>query len=123
MSLTTNKLESSLNLHVLEKYCEARLRDEINLYGSRRLSASDEVKSFLDRSTKYVTLVKNSPSAIGVDIPCDTDSYCGICRVGRRRKNEGVLEHGFIKYLIDQTEFLREEIKVKNKIIYHLLKL
>ena len=110
-------------MHVLEKYCQTRLRDEINRYGSRNLSASDEVKSFLDRSTNYVTLVKNSPSAIGVDIPCDTDRYCGICRVGRRRKNEGVLEHCFMKYLIDQTEFLREEIKVKNKIIYPLLKL
>ena len=27
------------------------------------------------------------------------------------------MEHGFIKYLIDQIEFLREEIKEKNKII------
>ena len=34
-----------------------------------------------------------------------------------------ILERGFIKYLINQTEFLREEIKAKIKIIDHLLKL
>lgn len=28
-----------------------------------------------------------------------------------------LLEHGYIKYLIDRTEFKREEIKAKNKII------
>lgn len=33
------------------------------------------------------------------------------------------MEHGFIKYLMDQTEFMREEIKVKNKIIDHLFAL
>ena len=33
------------------------------------------------------------------------------------------MEHGFIKYLIDQTEFLREEIKAKNEIIDHLFTL
>ena len=45
-----------------------------------------------------------------IDIQFDTDICCGNCREGRR-------EHGFIKYLIDQTQFLREEIKAKNKII------
>ena len=33
------------------------------------------------------------------------------------------MEYGFIKYLIDQPEFLREEIKAKNKIIDHLFTL
>ena len=33
------------------------------------------------------------------------------------------MEHGFIKYLIDQIEFLREEIKEKNKTIDHLFTL
>ena len=33
------------------------------------------------------------------------------------------MEHGFIKYLIDQPEFLRKEIKAKNKIIDHLFTL
>ena len=32
-------------------------------------------------------------------------------------------EKGLIKYLIDQIEFLREEIKAKNKIIDHLFTL
>ena len=33
------------------------------------------------------------------------------------------MEHGLIKYLIDQIEILREEIKAKNKIIDLLLML
>ena len=33
------------------------------------------------------------------------------------------MENGFIKYLIDQIEFLREEIKAKNKIINNLFTL
>ena len=33
------------------------------------------------------------------------------------------MEHGFIKYLIDQIEFLRKEIIEKNKIIDHLFTL
>ena len=38
-------------------------------------------------------------------------------------KNNDVFEKGFIKYLIDQIEFLREQIKAKNKIIDHLFTL
>ena len=34
-----------------------------------------------------------------IDIQFDTDICCGNCREGRR-------EHGFIKYLIDQTQFV-----------------
>ena len=47
----------------------------------------------------------------------DKNICCGNCREGRRAKSNEVLKHGFIKYLIDQIEFLREEIKAKNKII------
>ena len=38
-------------------------------------------------------------------------------------KSNEVFEKGFIKYLTDQIEFLREQIKAKNKIIDHLFTL
>ena len=38
-------------------------------------------------------------------------------------KSNDVFEKGFIKYLIDQIEFLREQTKAKNKIIDHLFTL
>ena len=40
-----------------------------------------------------------------------------------REKSNEFLEHGLVKYLIDQIEFLREEINSKNKIIDHLFTL
>ena len=105
MSLITNKLKSSLDLHDLEqfieKYCEARQRDGIKRYDSNNLSASEEVQSSLNRSTKYGTF-KNSPSsAFYIDIDTQFDKYicCVNCREGRRGKSNGVLEHSFIKYL------------------------
>ena len=55
-----------------------------------------------------------------IDTQFDKDICCGNCREGRRGKSNEVLEHGFIKYLIDQIECLREEIKAKNKIIDRL---
>ena len=51
------------------------------------------------------------------------DIYCGNWRGGGREKSNGVLNHVFIKYVIDQTKFLREGIQVKNKIIDHLFTL
>ena len=84
----------------------------MNHHDSKNLSAIDEVQSSLDRKTKYVQ------SFIWViDSQFDKDIYCVTCREGCRGKNNGVLEHGFIKYLIYQTESLRGEIKAKNKII------
>ena len=67
MSLITNKLESSLDLHDLEKfidkkYCETRQRDETNRCDSNNLSASEGVQSSLNRTTKYGTF-KNLPSS------------------------------------------------------------
>ena len=59
MSFITNKLESSLDLHDLEKlidkkYCETRQQDgRINRCDSSNLSPSEEVQSSLNRSTKY----------------------------------------------------------------------
>ena len=49
--------------------------------------------------------------------------YYGNCRGGGREKSNGVLNHVFIKYVIDQRKFLREGIEVKNKIIDHLFTL
>ena len=51
------------------------------------------------------------------------DIYYGNWRGGGREKSNGVLNHVFIKYVIDQTKFLREGIEVKNKIIDHLFTL
>ena len=60
MSLFTNKLESSLDLHDLEKfidekYCETRQRDGNHRCDISNLSACKEVQSSLNRSTKYGT--------------------------------------------------------------------
>ena len=120
MSLITRKLKASLDLHD-KKYCETRQRYGINCYESTNLSISEEIQSSLNRSTKYGTF-KNSPSlAFYMDINThfDKDICCGNCREGRREKNNEFLEQGFIKYLIDQIEFLREEIETKTKIIDH----
>ena len=38
-----------------------------------------------------------------------------ILFVGIVEKVVGTLEHGFLKYIIDKTEFLREDIKAKKK--------
>ena len=51
------------------------------------------------------------------------DIYYGNWRGGGREKSNSVLNHVFIKYVIDQTKFLREGIEVKNKIIDHLFTL
>ena len=51
------------------------------------------------------------------------DIYYGNWRGGGREKSNGVLNHVFIKYVIDQAKFLREGIEVKNKIIDHLFTL
>ena len=51
------------------------------------------------------------------------DIYYGNWRGGGREKSNGVLNHVFIKYVIDQTKFLREGIEVKNTIIDHLFTL
>ena len=130
MSLITNKLESSLDLHDLEqfidkKYCETRQRDETNCCGGNNLSASEEVQSSLNRSTKYGTF-ENSPFSsfyMDIDPRFDKDICCGNCRKGRREKSIEFLEHGFIKYLIYQIEFLMEKVKEKNKVIDHLFTL
>lgn len=52
-----------------------------------------------------------------MDIDTQFDKYicCAKCRERHRRKRNGVLGHGFMKYLIDQAEFLREETKPKKK--------
>ena len=60
MSLITNKLESSLDLHDLEqfidkKYCETRQRYRINCYNSNNLGGSKEIQPSLNRSIKYGT--------------------------------------------------------------------
>ena len=59
-----------------------------------------------------------------IDTQFDKDICCGNwSEKSNREKSNEFLEHGFIKYLIDQPEFLREEIKAKNKIIDHLFTL
>ena len=130
MSLITNKLEFSLDLHDLEKfidkkYSKTRQRDGINRCDISNLSVSEEVQSSLNRSTKYGTF-ENSPSSafyMDIDNQFDKDICCGNCREGPRGKSCEILEKGFIKYLTDQIEFLREEIKAKNKMIDHLFTL
>ena len=100
-----------------KKYCETRKRDMTNYCDSIDLSASEEVESSPNRSTKYGTF-ENSPSSafyVDIDTQFDKDICCENCRESRRGKSYEILEHGFIKYLIDQIEFLREEIKAKNK--------
>ena len=69
MSLITNKSEPSLDMHNLEKfidekYCETRQRHGINHCDSSNLSASEEVQSSLNRSTKYGTFENSSSSFI-----------------------------------------------------------
>ena len=127
MSLISNKLESSLDLYDIEheKYSETRQWDGINCYDSNNLSASEEVKSSLNHSTKYGTFENSPYSAFYMDIDTQFGKYicCGNCREDLRRKSNKMLEHGFTKYLINQIQFLREEIKAKNKIIDHLLTL
>ena len=54
-----------------------------------------------------------------IDTQFDKDLCCGNCR----EKSSEFLEHGLVKYLIDQVEFLREEINAKNKIIDNLFTL
>ena len=128
MSLITNKLESSLDLHHLEQfidknYCETRQRDRINYYNSNNLGASEEIQSSLNRSTKYGTF-EHSPSNMDIDTQFDKNLCCGNGRKkSNREKRNEFLEHGLAKYLTDQIEFLREEIKAKNKIIDHLFTL
>ena len=73
MSLFTNKLESSLGLHDLEtfideKYCETRQRDGNHPCDISNLSASKEVQSSLNRSTKYGTFENLPSSAFYMDI-------------------------------------------------------
>ena len=58
-----------------------------------------------------------------IDTLFDKDICCRNCKQGCSGKSNEVLERGFIKYLVDQIEFLREEIKAKNKIIDHLFTL
>ena len=58
-----------------------------------------------------------------MDKQSDKDICCGNYREGLRGKSNEVLEKGFIKYRIDRIEFLREEIKAKNKIIGRLFTL
>ena len=53
----------------------------------------------------------------------DKGIFRGNCREDCRGKSNGFLEHGFMKYPIDQTNFLREEIEANNKIINHLFTL
>ena len=130
MTIVTNKLECSLDLHDLEKfidkkYCEIRKRDGTNRCDSSNLSTSEEVQSPPNRNTKHGTF-ENSPSSafyMDIDDQFDKDICCGNCREGRRGKSNEILKKGIIKYLIDQMEFLREEIRAKNKIINHLFTL
>ena len=74
---------------------------------------------------KYGTFGNSHSSAfyMAIDTQFDKDVCCGNCREGRQRKSSGTLEHVVINYLIEETEFLREEIKVKNKIIDYLFTL
>ena len=61
----------------------------------------------------------SSTSNIDLDTQFDKGICCGNCR----EKSNVFLAHGLIKYIIDQIEILREEIKAKNKIIDLLLML
>ena len=124
MSFISKKLGSSLDLHDLEQFigkkcCVTRQRDGINRYDSNNLSTCEEVQSSLNRSTKNETF-ESPPSSVfclDIDTQFDKDICCGNWREGLRGKSNGVLEHGFMKYLIDQTGFLSQEITEKNKMI------
>ena len=110
MSLVTNKLESSLDLHDLEqfidkKYSESRQRDGINRDDSNNLSVSEKVQPSLNRSTKYGTFENLPFSAFYVDY--DTQFAKDICSRNCKKvvgKRAMALEHGLIKYLVDQIE-------------------
>ena len=58
-----------------------------------------------------------------IDTQFNEHICCENCREGHREKSNEFLEHGFMKYLIDQIEFLKEAIKDKNKIIDNLFAL
>ena len=59
-----------------------------------------------------------------IDTQFDKDACCENCRQkSNGEKRNEFLEHGLVKYLIDQIEFLREDIKAKNKIIDHFFTL
>ena len=45
----------------------------------------------------------------------DKDICWGYCRQGCRGKRNGVLEHGFIKYLIGEIEVWENKLKQKVK--------
>ena len=76
-------------------------------------------------SSAPLTNVTSSSSAFYMDSVTTFDKVfcCGYCREGHRGKNNGVLERGVIKYLLDQSEFLREEFKAKHQINDHMLTL
>ena len=59
-----------------------------------------------------------------IDTQFDKNLCCGNCREkSNREKSNEFLEHGLVKHLIGQIEFLREEIKEKNEIKDHLFTL
>ena len=92
MSLITNKLESSLDLHDLEqfidkKYCETRQRDRINCHNNNNLGATEEIQSSLSHSTKYGTFEHSSSSTSNMDI--DTQLHKDICCRNCREKAIG----------------------------------
>ena len=59
-----------------------------------------------------------------IDTQFDKNLCCRNCKEkSNREKSNEFLEHGLVKYLIDQIEFLREEINAKNKIIDNLFTL
>ena len=59
-----------------------------------------------------------------IDTQFDKNLCCGNCREkSNREKSNEFLEHGLVKHLIGQIEFLREEIKEKNDIKDHLFTL
>ena len=64
---------------------------------------------------KYGTFGKSSFSVFGIDIDTqfDKDICCGNCREGLKEERNGVLERDYRKYLIDQIEILRKDIKAK----------
>ena len=102
-----------------KKYCETRQRDGINRYDSKDLSASDEVLSSLDRSTKYETF-ENSPSSvfyIDIDAKFDNIIYCENCRQGFGRWFYKISNRS------NRIKAKKEEVKAKTEIIDHLFTL
>ena len=105
MSLITNNLESSLDLHDLERlidksYCETRERYRIDCYNSNNLGTSKEIQSSLNRSTKYGIFehLPSSNSNMDIDTQFDKNLCCRNCK----EKSNEFLEHGLVKYLVDQ---------------------